>query len=359
MDYRKILTGAAAALVAGSLLAGCSGDKNSFSVEGQLNGDPVEGQTVRLERMDGAGWVQVSEVTPSGDGAFTLSSIRPDAPELYRLAYGDQYIYLPVDSLEQFTLTANAAGFGTGFKLAGSPQAEQLTAFEAEANRVASYANADSTASFRRRVYQQYLHNSNGNILSYYILTRKLGDEYLIDYTDPLYWAVATQFEQFKPGDPHTQQIVARAMEGQKKSRTQKHGPQVLEAEEVAYLEVELPDVNHNDVRLSSLLGKGKPVVLAFGGMTIEGAPEINIELRKLYDAGLADIYQVCLDPDQFAWQQAAKSLPWTVVWDKEGTHSSAAAKYNLTSAPAYFIYNAQGELVNSTPDIAKVRALL
>lgn len=358
MKFTKISIGAVA--LAGIFFTTNCGGKREFSIEGHLSGNADS--PVFLERMDAnAGWVVTAEAEPGADGSFSFTADSPEFPELYRLNYKDKYVYLPVDSVEHFSLTANSADISNGFKLGGSPQAEAMTAFEAESMKIEKYANTDSTAAFRKRVFNNYLKDGRGNILSYYILTKRIGQDYLIDYTDPLYWAVATSFETYKPNDPHTRLLKERAMQGQSIARKKRGqtNTKIIEADRTDMIEIVLPGLDGKDKALSSVLGKGKPVILAFGGMTIPDAPIINMELRKLYESGKADIYQVCLDQDQFRWSQSAKALPWTVVYDPDGLRSRHAAHYNLASIPAYFIYNAAGELVNSTGDVKKIPSLL
>ena len=53
--------------------------------------------------------------------------------------------------------------------------------------------------------------------------------------------------------------------------------------------------------------------------MTSEHSPAYNAALKKLYDAGRADIYMVSLDSDRYAWREAARNLPWTNVFDPQG----------------------------------------
>lgn len=323
-------------------------------MQGNLPGEVV------LERLDAeTGWVKVAEAEPDGDGGFELSCDAPEYPDLYRIVCNGKYVYLPVDSTETFTLVAKADDISRGFKLSGSPQADAMTAFEAEARRVEACNNADSTAAFKRRVYERWLKDARGNMFSYFVLMRQMGDGYFIDYTDPIYRAVATSFQEYKPDDPHTPLLVERARLGLGEDRKRKGMSTVIEAPESKMVEVKLPGIDGKEIALSSVLGKGKPVILAFGGMTMEDAPGINIELRKLYDAGAADIYQVCLDTDRFRWLESAKSLPWTVVWDPDGAAGRAVVNYNVRSLPAFFVYNAKGELVNSTLDVAALAGLL
>lgn len=347
----------AAALVVAIILTGCSKER-VFKVEGELSGDAPE--RVGLERLGEDGnWIEVATAAPDGSGAFDLSFAAPEYPDLFRVSCNGKYVYLPVDSTETFTLTAPAADISRGFKLSGSPQADAMTAFEAEALRVEGYNSPDSIEQFKRRVFNRWLKDAKANIFSYYVLTRRMGDGYLIDYTDPLYRAVATSFQTFRPKDPHTPLLAEQARKGLGEERRRKGKQVVIEAPETSMIEISLPGLKGENISLSSVLGKGKPVVVAFGGMTIPDAAFINMGLRKLYEAGRADIYQVCLDNDRFDWQRAAKALPWTVVFDPDGLKSKAAANYNLASVPAYFIYDAQGNLINSTGDISALPGLI
>lgn len=353
-DLKKILY----VLLLCVAVCACNKHEREFKIEGTLEGGADT--KIVLEQMDAeVGWVKVSEIKTDGDGNFTITAPAPEFPELYRLNCDGKFVYLPIDSTETLSLRAKAKDISRGFDLSGSPQAKAMTEFEAEVIKLEGCDNADSLQNFRRRVYEKYLKEAKGNIFSYYVLMRRIGDDYLIDYTDPIYRAVATSFKTFKPDDPHTPLLAERARIGLNEDRKRKGITTVIDVPQTAMLEIKLPDISDDEIALSSVLGKGKPVVLVFGGMTIPDAPFINMELRKLYDAGKADIYQVCLDTDRFVWSQAAKALPWTVVFDPEGLHSSAAARYNLASIPAYFIYDSAGELINSTGDIKQVESML
>lgn len=337
-------------------LASCK-DKG-FSVEGNVKG--ASGSVITLERQDpAAGWIPLDSTAVAGDGSFSFSAPAPENPEMYRLRLGGRYVYLPVDSIETLTLKADADSFDRTFSLSGSPQAEQLTAFEHEALRVEGCSSPDSVQAFRRRVYDRYLRDGRGSILSYHILTRPMGDGWLIDYTDPLYAAVATSFETYRPSDPHTALLAARAREGQAERRKRAGKGVRLQATRSGMIEISLPGLDSKEKKLSSLLGKGKPVVVAFVMMTREDTPAINRELRRIYDSGRADIYEVSLDADRFAWREAARALPWTAVVDPDGAESNAALQYNVGSLPAFFIYDAAGDLVQSTGKAGEIDSYL
>lgn len=332
-----------------------------FEVSGKLTGNPPE--LVSLERLgDNGEWIAIDSVAPGKDGTFKFKSDAPDFPELYRVVVNGKYVYLPVDSTEVFTLTANVADISRGFKLTGSAQADAMTAFEAEFSKVAGYNNPDSTQNFKRRVYNRWLKDARGNIFSYYVLTRPMGQGYFIEYTDPVYRAVATAFNTFRPDDPHTPLLAENARLGEGEDRRRKGYTTQYEAEEISYVDFKLPDVNGDSIALSSVVSRGKPTVLVFGGMSLDEAQASNEELQKLYDAGKANIYHVCMDQDRFAWKRGAARVPWTVVYDSNGVYGTPAVSYNIPNAktlPVYFIFNAQGDLVQSTANLSALPTLI
>ncbi|MCM1319573.1 MAG: DUF4369 domain-containing protein [Muribaculaceae bacterium] len=332
-----------------------------FEVNGKLTGNPPE--RVALERLgDNGEWIAIDSVAPDKDGSFKFKSDAPDFPELYRIAVNGKYVYLPVDSTEVFTLNANVADISRGFKLTGSPQADAMTAFEAEFIKVEGYNNPDSTYNFKRRVYNRWLKDAKGNIFSYYVLTRPMGQGYFIEYTDPVYRAVATAFNTFRPDDPHTPLLAENARIGVGEDRRRKGITTQYEAKEISFVDFKLPDVNGDSIPLSSVVLKGKPTVLVFGGMSLESSAASNSELRKLYEGGRANIYHVCMDQDRFAWKRGASQVPWTVVYDSNGIYGTPAISYNIPNAktlPIYFIFDSTGELVQSTSNLNTLPSLI
>ena len=71
------------------------------------------------------------------------------------------------------------------------------------------------------------------------------------------------------------------------------------------------------------------------------------------------EIYNVSLDPDRYAWRDAAANLPWTTVYDPEGEYSTTARNYNVTELPAFFVYSPEGELVARASNFEELNAML
>ena len=113
------------------------------------------------------------------------------------------------------------------------------------------------------------------------------------------------------------------------------------EAGESGCPDLSLPDINSENVSLSSL--KGKTVVLYFWSVNDVNQKMFNQELKSVYGKyepeGL-EIYQVCLDTDKTAWASAVRiqELPWINVCDGLGASSAAVSAYNVTALPSIFL---------------------
>ena len=121
------------------------------------------------------------------------------------------------------------------------------------------------------------------------------------------------------------------------------------EAQEQAYPELSLPDINAKEQKLSSLLGK--PFVLVFWVSSVAQQKMFNHDLKELYSKyhpkGL-EIYQVSADVDKAAWATVVKEqqLPWINVCDGFGAQSISLHTYGITTLPAMFIFDKQGTIV-------------
>ena len=346
--FRNILAAAVAALV---LVSACDREQK-FKVDGDIYG--AEGKSVTLAKADFAGrWVVVDSARVDKNGHFSISAVSPASPEIYRLTYNNRFIYLPVDSVETIHVSTDTAKFGKDFKLTGTPKAELMEAFERD---LRGYNPADSAASeaFKRSVYTKYIQDSRGSIISYYVLTKVVDGKPLYDPADPgdirYYGAVATQFEQFRPDDPHGKMVREVSIKAMRKRNSDMGRRKVLQAEEKRVVDIALPDENGTVRKLSDYVGKGNRVLVAFGMMNDEKSPAFNRELAALqskFGSGMT-IYSVSVDADQYAWRDAARNLPWITVFDAGGMTSTALIDYNVSVLPSFYIYSADGELIDS-----------
>ena len=326
------------------LMTACDNNPK-FKIEGEVYGG--EGKTLILAKPDFAGrWTVLDSVRVGKNGDFSLKYEAPASPEIYRLTLGENSIYFPVDSVETVRIETSADKYGSDFKLSGTPQAERLDAFEKEVMKYAASSQKDAEG-FKRQVYSKYIMDSQGSILSYYVLTKTVGDKPLFDATDhddaKYYAAVATQFEQYRPNDPHGKMVRDAALNALKQRNTAQGKRKVISAPELKVLDIELPDEKEQNVKLSDLVGKGKPVVVVFAMMNMEESPAFNRELAQIYQrkGGAVQFYHISFDADQYAWREAARNLPWitatpcaTTTWASSRHSSSMTPEATCATAP-------------------------
>lgn len=358
----KILrNAAAAATLAVMVLAGGCGE-NGFKIEGELSG--CDGDKVLLEKADYSGrWSIVDSTRTDSKGKFDFSQPRQSGPEIFRLSLDGQYIYLPVDSTETLKVNSSKAGFGHDFTVEGSEQAKKMAAFEKDLIAFTPYFdNPDSLTNFKKRVYNEYLHEARGAVMSYYILTKTVGDKPLYDPSTKDFRyiaAVANSFRNFRPDDAHTPILVELAKSAQSRHNDELGLRKVINATEVTMLEIELADEKGQTRKLSDQLKKGKPVIVAFTMMRDGLTPDINRQLAEIYRAGLADIYNVSPDRDQYGWRESASNLPWTTVLDPSAGQHIVFRQYNVSEIPTFFIYDANGSLAARCATVKELRSKL
>lgn len=361
---KQYISAAAKVMLFGALLGVCSCNSKDFKIKGEIYG--ADNQSVVLEKSDFHGyWVAIDSTRTSKNGSFSIKSPSPASPEIFRLCLGDKFIYFPIDENETLTLSTSSENFGKEYTLSGSDNAEALTRFESELNSLPRNISADSLKSFKRQVYTKYMQPAQGSIVAYYILTKTLGGDLLFnpeDKTDAKYFAaVATGFKEVRPDDPHTPLLEKTTLEALKRHNAGKGTPRQFEAQEITMVDIDLPDETGKNVKLSEVVGKGKPVVVIFSLLTYPESPAINMDLSKVYNSrpGSVEFYHVSLDPDQFAWRDAARNLPWITVYDANGQYSPAAASYNVGSMPTYFIYDSAGNLAKRVASASELQKSL
>jgi hypothetical protein len=326
-------------------MASCSDP--SFKIKGEISG--ADDKSVILEKADfGGRWIEVDSTRTDADGTFCIVYPAPESPEIYRLNMEGSYIYVPIDSIDVVTVKADISSVGGTYTLSGTPGAEKMTIFENEL-RGRSLAQCDSI--FKRKIYGEIIRGGKGDIMSYYVLTRVVDNQPLYNpenpADEPYFAAVATAYKQYHPTDPRTTMLESMALQARRHKNQIKGKKNVVEASETSIIDMEFNDANGTPRRLSSYTSNGRPTLLIFSLLSDDKSPEITREISKLYEKykGKINFYQVCLDNDITAWHEASKALPWMVVLDKEGTSSHTALSYNVRTLPAFYIYNAKGEL--------------
>lgn len=348
MKLNFISFAAAAAIFTGVAGLSSCGDP-TFKIKGEIAG--ADNQSVLLEKSDFHGrWVVVDSVRTDSKGRFSLSRPAPASPEIFRLDFDGNFIYLPVDSIETVSVRTTTDGFGRDFTLSGSENAEALERFDKEVMALPSNVTSDSLDSFKRGVYSRYIHSTPSSIVSYYILTKAHNGKMLFDpqTADYKYFAaVANGFKHLRPSDPHTALLEQTTLNALKERNASEGRVREVEATEIKVLDIALPDEKGDVRRLSDVTGNGNPTVVIFSVLTHPDSPALNAALSQLYNqrAGSVNFYHISFDPDQYTWREAAANLPWTTVFEPDGEYSKALRDYNVGSLPVFFIYDRNGEL--------------
>lgn len=330
------------------LVAGGCGEKK-FKVKGEIYG--AEDKSVVLEKSDFYGrWSPVDSTKIGKSGNFSMSFPAPAAPDIYRLELNGSYIYFPVDSTETITVNSSFDKFGHDFSITGSRNAELAEQFEKEIIALPSVPS-DSLEAFKRQIFSKYMKDNQGSIICYYILTKTIDGKPIFDVANDgdikYFAAVATGYKTMRPDDPHTAILEQTSLNALKRRNANIGKYREVEAEETGIIDIDLQDENGNNVALSSITGKNKPVVVIFSVLTHPDSPALNIDLAKIYNRlnGKVEFYNVSFDPDQYSWRDAARNIPWITVYAPGDVAATTAGNYNVDALPAFFIYDAEGNL--------------
>lgn len=149
---------------------------------------------------------------------------------------------------------------------------------------------------------------------------------------------VANGWNMVRPNNVYSNHLLAKLANKEVNSRV---GDGLLYSEKATFVDLNLPDANHNKVSLNSI--KDKNVILLF--WNLRKMDQEVLERMVLYYKTNPDveIYHVSFDKDTKAFEKAASKYPWICVNDVEG---KSAITYNLEVTPSVFLFNKQGNIV-------------
>lgn len=354
---RKISILATLAIALG--LSSCQNNEN-WTVKGSVeNGS---GKQLILESTAYNRWFGVDTVEIKSDNSFSISHKRANHPDIYRLRMDDKTIYIPIDSTETITLTANALSFDTDYKLSGSTQAQIVMKADSMIMAVAREkgVNAISTDSLLHRELGNIILSDPAGIAAYYVLSKKIGNVSVLNPANKrdnkIIGAIANAYTQKRPNDPRTEYITNLYLQNRQTSTKET----TVYLEETPLIDINLFDNEGKKHSLKDVASKGNVILLNFTIYTSEGSPAFNIELNRLYEKyhnrGL-DIFQISVDESEFLWRETAKNLPWTTVLNTGSDAVANLRNYNVNILPAIYIINRKGELVERITDLSTLES--
>ena len=359
-------------------LSACN-NSSDFTVKGVVAG--ADGQLMYLENVGISNVVTLDSIKLAPGGKFKFTEKRPEYPDFYRLRLNNQLINFAVDSTETISFVADAGTFATSYSVEGSENSKAIKAItlaQLDANQAISRLRKEyedkmiSDTTYRMKVLaaadaykevaQKYIYSAPMSTAAYFALFQQIDGLLFFDLYDrkdvKAYGAVATSYNHTYPESPRSKHLYNLTLQSMKVLRAQRPVDYSnVETKEISFLDIELPDVRGEVVKLSTV-APGKVVLINFTAYQTEWSPALNMALGELYTKyhgqGL-EIYQVSLDSDFHFWRNGASNLPWVTVHDPQSVYSQVAGLYNVKQLPALFILDRKGNLVKRVEDVKKL----
>ena len=354
---------------------------SDFTVKGVVAG--ADGQLMYLENVGISNVVTLDSIKLAPGGKFKFTEKRPEYPDFYRLRLNNQLINFAVDSTETISFVADAGTFATSYSVEGSENSKAIKAItlaQLDANQAISRLRKEyedkmiSDTTYRMKVLaaadaykevaRKYIYSAPMSTAAYFALSQQIDGLLFFDLYDrkdvKAYGAVATSYNHTYPESPRSKHLYNLTLQSMKVLRAQRPVDYSnVETKEISFLDIELPDVRGEVVKLSTV-APGKVVLINFTAYQTEWSPALNMALGELYtkyhDQEL-EIYQVSLDSDFHFWRNGASNLPWVTVHDPQSVYSQVAGLYNVKQLPALFILDRKGNLVKRVEDVKKLEA--
>ena len=356
-------------------------NSSDFIVKGVVAG--ADGQLMYLENVGISNVVTLDSIKLAPGGKFKFTEKRPEYPDFYRLRLNNQLINFAVDSTETISFVADAGTFATSYSVEGSENSKAIKAItlaQLDANQAISRLRKEyedkmiSDTTYRMKVLaaadaykevaRKYIYSAPMSTAAYFALFQQIDGLLFFDLYDrkdvKAYGAVATSYNHTYPESPRSKHLYNLTLQSMKVLRAQRPVDYSnVETKEISFLDIELPDVRGEVVKLSTV-APGKVVLVNFTAYQTEWSPALNMALGELYtkyhDQEL-EIYQVSLDSDFHFWRNGASNLPWVTVHDPQSVYSQVAGLYNVKQLPALFILDRKGNLVKRVEDVKKLEA--
>ena len=360
------------------LFSACN-NSSDFTVKGVVAG--ADGQLMYLENVGISNVVTLDSIKLAPGGKFKFTEKRPEYPDFYRLRLNNQLINFAVDSTETISFVADAGTFATSYSVEGSENSKAIKAItlaQLDANQAISRLRKEyedkmiSDTTYRTKVLaaadaykevaRKYIYSAPMSTAAYFALFQQIDGLLFFDLYDrkdvKAYGAVATSYDHAYPESPRSKHLYNLTLQSMKVLRAQRPVDYSnVETKEISFLDIELPDVRGEVVKLSTV-APGQVVLINFTAYQTEWSPALNMALGELYtkyhDQGL-EIYQVSLDSDFHFWRNGASNLPWVTVRDPQSVYSQVAGLYNVKQLPALFILDRKGNLVKRVEDVKKL----
>ncbi len=356
-------------------LAGTTCNRSNVIIHGSL--EKGEGQSVTLERLDVNRTSVVDSSAIGKGGKFTITT-NLEEPELFVLRYGNgELVNLLISPGERITLSIKAGSSDNGYSVEGSEESENLRILVEQLNSTrakldslqgvaASVGDPESPhMKVVRNAYAQviinqkrftirYLLEHTNSLSSVYALYQKYDEDNLVMglQSDLQYFkVVADSLALTYPNSSLTKSLRAdiTLRETEFKRTSQLNSLLEMAEEPVGFLDLTIPDRDGKKITLSDY--KGKAVMVIFWASGNEASIKLLLQLKSTYNRYHGkgfEIYAISLDNNKIQWMNAIdfNEFNWINVSELNYPDSRANLIYNVTSLPAGYLINREGDIV-------------
>lgn len=376
---RNFKSFAPVASLAALLICSCG---KSTKITGVVSDAPQSELIVKI--LDVNKYKVLDTVKTNASGAFSYAmSIQEGQPEFIYVFYGDKRLAsMLLQKGDKVKVTADTLG---NYSVLGSDETDKLisvekaerdftNSFSATVTKLEDLDPASSEAEeVRRDLAKQYIAYYRDRVKFVMqnpyslavipVLYQSVGENLPLfgQTTDAMHFMSAV--DSLKTVYPESKYVKALEQEAVRRQGYLSLESRLSQAQTVGFLDLDLPDINGNKVKLSSI--DAKLVLVYFWTAQSPDQKMLNLDLMPLYEQyhskGL-EIYAVSLDVDKNVWANAVRNQKstWVNVCDGKGVSSPALSLYNIPSIPFVFVIK-DGDIVNDAviSDEASLRKYL
>ncbi len=363
-------------LVIVAVMAVACKEKNSFTIKGVLK--EKQGKYIYLNRIDvnTAVLIDSAKIRKNGSFSFKVKSAEPD---FYQLGYStSNFITVLAEPGETVKLSFRDKDLYSDYTVNGSEGTSKLQILDLKLaetkrkldslstayNKASGEPGFSSTGPALEKEYSDVIKKQRKNNIEFIInninslaaikaIYQTITPEVYVLYEphDLQYMKIVTDsLTRHYPASKHVQALARDLNNELGKMYADKIGALANELPQ-AKLDPNLKDINGKRISLSSL--KGKYVLLTFWSYQSKDCVSENLELKEYYRKFKSkgfEIYQINIDENEANWQKAVRfdELPWISTREDDPRNPVNAKLFNVTSLPANFLFDREGNIVGS-----------